>query len=339
MKRVESGFLIILLLALSGCGGAGGKKQAAVAGDTTRVRLENLNRQIAGDAANPQLYNLRAKYYLGDHQTDLALKDINKAITYDAKNPDYYITLSDIYLLMGQPANCRENLVKAISLDPKGQEGLLKMAKLLLIMKDYKGCYENIRQLLLIDKNNYQGYYTRALALLEQGDTNRAIADLMQAVDKNQDYFDGYVELGELYALHKDPKTVSYLKNALKVRPQNKEALYTLGMYYQESGQYISAMEVYQTLANIDTTLRTAPYNMGYICLVYLKDFQRAIGFFTEAVKRDPAYFEAFFNRGYAYELAGDCQKANDDYKRSLKIKVNYEKAINGLNRLDKLRK
>jgi len=339
MRRTGFASLIFILYILSGCHHGGADNTGSVAGDSTRLRLENLNRQIAADGSNAGLYNQRARFYIGDKQMDMALKDINKALSLEPGNSSLFITLSDIYLLMGQPQNCRENLTKAISLNPKGQEGLLKMAKLLLIMKDYQGCYENIRQLLLIDKNNFQAYYTRALALLEQGDTNRAIGDLMISVDQNQDFFDGYIQLGELFALHKDPKAASYLKNALHLRPTSKEALYTLGMYYQETEQFGPALDVYQTLAKTDTTLRSAPFNMGYINLVYLRDFPKAITFFTDALKRDPAYYEAWFNRGYAYELSGNYPKAYDDYQKALKIKVNYEKAVTGLNRLDKLRR
>jgi tetratricopeptide (TPR) repeat protein len=68
---------------------------------------------------------------------------------------------------------------------------------------------------------------------------------------------------------------------------------------------------------------------------VYLKDFKKAVQFFTESIKKDPEYAEAYFNRGYAHELAGDYKNAYADYQKSLKIKVNYDKAIEGLNRLD----
>ena len=108
-----------------------------------------------------------------------------------------------------------------------------------------------------------------------------------------------------------------------------------LGLQYQETGKYDKAIATYQILAKTDTAFREASYNQGYIYLVYLKDFQKAALFFTESIKKDPNYFEAYFNRGYAYELAGDRKKAYEDYQKSLKIKVNYDKAIEGLNRLD----
>lgn len=339
MQNAFWGLLLFIALGIAGCGGSASDEKLATAADSAAMRLKNLNRMISDDATNADLYNLRARHYLGIRQVEPALKDINKAISLDSKNPGLYVTLSDVYLLMGQPANCKENLTRAISLDPNNQEALLKMAKLLLIMKEYAGCYEYIRQLLLIDKSNAPAYYTRAVALLEQGDTSRAIGDLMQAVDSDQEFYEAYVQLGELYALRKDPKAAAYLKNALNVRPQSKEALYMLGMFYQETGKYKEALNVYQNLSAMDSTIRSAPFNMGYIYLVYLDDYPSAIKLFSEAVKRDPGYYEAWFNRGYAYELSGKYQQAYDNYEEALKIKVNYEKAVSGLNRLDKIMK
>jgi tetratricopeptide (TPR) repeat protein len=303
--------------------------------DTTRLKLEVLNRQIVADASNPDLYNRRAKYYLIDHQFDNALKDVHKAISIDAEKSAFYITLSDIYLLMGKPDDSRDALKKAISKDPRDTEALLKLAKLYLIVKDYKDCYATVKQLIEIDNGNAPAYFIRAVGLLEQGDTIRAVDDLKQAVDNNQEYYEAYVQLGELYAVKRDPMAELYLKNALNLRPGSREALYMLGLYYQETGKYDNAIATYQILSKTDTAFREAPYNIGYIYLVYLKDYKKAIQFFSESLKKDPEYFEAYFNRGYASELAGDYKKAYEDYQRSLKIKVNYDKAIEGLNRLD----
>jgi tetratricopeptide (TPR) repeat protein len=330
--------LFLCLFTLSACHSGVDDARHKHESDTTQMRLAALNQQIEDDGDNAELYNRRAKCYLGDHEFDKALKDVNRAISMDAKKTAFYITLSDVYLLMGQPQNSRDALTKAIEINPQEKEALLKLAKLYLIVKDYKNCYVTVKQLLDIDNGNSGAYFTRAVGLLEQGDTIHAVADLMQAVDKNQEFYDAYVQLGELYSIKKDPMAAQYLQNALNVRPQSKEALYLLGLFYQENGQYDKAISTYQSLAKVDSAFREAPYNIGYINLVYLKDFRQAIAGFTESIRKDPGYFQAYFNRGYAYELSGDYKNAYDDYQKSLKIKVNYDKAIDGLNRLDKLK-
>jgi len=271
-----------------------------------------------------------------ESQFELALKDINKAVTLSPNNPAYYLTLSDVYLLMGKPTNSGDALKKALSLDPKNNQALLRMAKLNLIIKEYKTSMEYIRKALDVDPVNPQAYFTKALVLLETGDTVKAVEDLKKAVDQNQEFFEALMELGELYSVKKDQIAVDYLKNALKIQPKSKEALYLLGMFYQETGQFENAIKTYTTLSKIDTTFRNAPYNMGYIYLVHLKDFKKAIVYFTEALHKDPGYFEAYFNRGYAFELDGQFENAGKDYQKALAIKTNYQKAIDGLNRLDK---
>ena len=86
-----------------------------------------------------------------------------------------------------------------------------------------------------------------------------------------------------------------------------------LGLFYQETHQFALAIATYQTLGKADTAFREAPYNIGYIYLVYLKEFTRAIPYFTESLKKDPNYYQAYFNRGYAYELMGQTEKAAAD--------------------------
>ena len=330
--------LAISFLALFACNRGGDGSKPKNAADSARMVLENLNRQIADDDNNPALYQARAQFYLIDRQFDNALKDMNKVISLDPKNPDYFVTLSEIYLLMGQVNEASIALTKALDLDPAGNLALLKLAKLNLIIRNYPKTFEYIHKVLSNSEVNPEAYFIRAIALLESGDTGKAVVDLQKAVDQNQGYYDAYIKLGELFSLRKDAIAADYLKNALAIRPESKEALYLLGMFYQETNQAYKAIETYKRLQKVDNTLRNAPYNAGYVYLVYLKDYPSAISSFTEAIKTDSSYYEAYFNRGYAYELMGSYDHATADYKKALKIEVNYPNAVEGLNRLDHLK-
>jgi tetratricopeptide (TPR) repeat protein len=330
--------IIVFILSLVSCKFENNEQAGGAAVNVpVKTTLEELNNQIAKNASDPDLYNKRAQFFLLDRDFNKAFKDINTAISISPSNPVYYITLSDIYLLQGQTKNCAESLTKAISLDPKNNEALLKFAKLNLIIKEYPVTFEYVKKALNLDPVNPRAYFIRAIALLEKGDTVRAAEDLKKAVDQDQEFFDAYLELGELYSIKRDKMAADYLRNALNIRPESKDALYLLGMYYQENNQFDQAIETYAILGKIDTTFKNASYNTGYIYLVYLKDFQKAALFFSQAIHKDPGYAEAYYNRGYAYELSGKFDKAYSDYKMTLKLKINYQKAIDGLNRLDKV--
>ena len=105
-------------------------------------------------------------------------------------------------------------------------------------------------------------------------------------------------------------------------------------MFYQETADFNNAIETYTTIIQIDPNYKFAYFNLGYIHLVYLKVYDVAIDYFTKAIKADPAYAEAYYNRGYSFELRGDMINAKTDYKKALELKTNYQKAIEGLNRV-----
>ena len=48
----------------------------------------------------------------------------------------------------------------------------------------------------------------------------------------------------------------------------------------------------------------------------------------------NPEYTEAYYNRGFAYELLKDVENSQRDYNKVLELHPNYEKAIDGLNRI-----
>jgi tetratricopeptide (TPR) repeat protein len=330
------GFLFILALFVSSCGheqkGTSGKTPA----DSTAFSLDDLAKKIASDPSNPGLYNQRAKVYIRAHEFDKALTDINKAIQLAPKDPEFYITLSDIYLLTGRGDNCGDALNRALSLDPRNKAALVRIAKLNLVLKNYPATFDYVKKALDVDPVNPVAFFIRAIALLEKGDTVKAVDDLKTAVEQDQKYFEALVELGELYSIRKDNLAADYLKSALAVNPASKEALYMLGMFYQETDRYDNAIQTYQTLRKVDSTFKNAPYNIGYIYLVYLKNFREAAGYFSAALRCDPGYVDALYNRGLSYEYAGEYDKAYQDYQKVLKLKTNYGKAIEALNRLDR---
>ncbi len=68
--------------------------------------------------------------------------------------------------------------------------------------------------------------------------------------------------------------------------------------------------------------------------MVYSTDYDSAIYFFDKTLDYDETYFEAFYNKGYAYELKGDNKNAAAGYKNALALKPDFTLAAKGLNRV-----
>jgi tetratricopeptide (TPR) repeat protein len=298
-------------------------------------QLEELNRKISSDPGNPEYYNDRAVLYLDNDEFTEAFKDVTKAIELDSTKAEYYLTQSDVYLAMGKIQGSVEALENALHLDDKNALTHVMLAEISIVFLDYQKALRHIEQAIAIDELVPQAYFLRGVVFLEQADTIRAIRNFQQAIVVDQDFFDAHVQLGTLYAKAQNKLAVDYFNNALNIEPGNQDVLYNLAMFYQETGDYDKAIANYNIMIESDPDSFIAYFNLGFIHLVYLEDYASAIEFFTDAINKRNDYAEAYYNRGLAYELMLNVEASQNNYRKSLEYNPNYEKAIDGLNRID----
>jgi len=302
----------------------------------TPENLREVNEKIAKNPNNPELFNQRAQIYLFLNNIDSAFRDINQALLLDSLNAGYFITLSDIYMASGMVQNTLASLEKALQIEPNSVNALLKKAELHLFFEQYAEVLNHTEKAINIQAINPKAYFIRGMTFKMRGDTANAIRNIQISVDQDQENYHAYIQLGILYGARSNSLAIEYYNNALNLNPHSIEALYNLAYFYQEHDMLNEALSTYTNLLAIDSTNRFAHYNMGYIHLVYLEMFREAIKYFNKALKFDPNYVEAIYNRGYCFELLGDVHNARADYNRALALRTNYELAIQGLNRLDR---
>ena len=117
------------------------------------------------------------------------------------------------------------------------------------------------------------------------------------------------------------------------MEPDNINARYTLAMIYQESGQMEQAEAIYKEMLDIDANAVDAWHNRAYIQLFHYGDYELAIDYFTQALTCDSTHVASLVNRGIAYELLGDKEKARDDYQHAARLQADYQPALDGLQR------
>jgi tetratricopeptide (TPR) repeat protein len=64
------------------------------------------------------------------------------------------------------------------------------------------------------------------------------------------------------------------------------------------------------------------------------KDYARAVADFDAAIKLDPHYATAFFNRANSKLNAGDKSGAIDDYRQALQLRPSFREAADALKEL-----
>ncbi len=339
MRKLVLLFLVAasLLTSFLSCNKSGSKFGGS-ANDSVPQELSALNAAIEKDAKNAVLYTQRSEYYVRRELFNNALADINKAIELDPKNVKAYTGLSGIYLLMGKPQESLDALNQVLKFDQNNAAVHLKKAKLYLIMKDYENCAASVQKTIEIDPNQADAYYLKGMALMENDKMDLAIESFQRSVTINQAHFDALMQLGYIWEKKDQKMSIEYFKSAVKANPQSTEALYNLGLLYQENDQPQKAILAYETINKLDPSNKLAFFNIGYVNLVYLNKYAEGVTYFSKAIALDSRYTDAWYNRGYCYELLKDKEKAGNDYQQVLKLNVNDPKAVEGMNRLDKLR-
>lgn len=326
---------ILLLTGLS-CKQSGSERNNSSI-DSIPAELSALNAAIEKEPKNSDLYTQRSEYFVRHELLNNALSDLNKAIELNPKNVNAFTGLSGIYLLTGKPQESLDALNQVLKFDSKNTSVLLRKAKLYLIMKDYENCAAAIEQVIEIDPNQADAYYLKGMALMENDKMDQAVASFQRSIAINQSHFDALMQLGYIWEKKDVKMSVEYFRSANRANPRSTEALYNLGLIYQENGQPEKAIQSYESIIKIEPDNKLAYYNIGYVNLVYLNKYSEGVSSFTKALALDSNYIDAWYNRGYCYELLKDKQEARSDYEQVLKLKVNDPKAVEGMNRLDKL--
>lgn len=325
---------LVLASAMFSCGN-GSDKNEQQSQDSAMSPLEVLNKKIEENPKVDSLYQQRAELLLSMGETEKALSDVRQALQLNPEKTAYHILLGDVYLAMGNIESCKKSLMKAFDMDPGNPEPSLKLAELNLFLEDYEKVFLYSNNAIELDKYNAKAYFIKGFAQLEQNDTAKGIVNLQKATENDPEYYDAFIMLGHIFEVKGDPIAGNYLKTAVRIRPTSAEARYNYGIWLQEQEMIEDALVQYDALLVIDPKNKNAWYNIGYINLVYLQNFNTAIDKFTKSIECDPTYAEAWYNRGLAYEELKQYTNARENYTQALKLKHNYENAIIAINRIE----
>ncbi|MBQ6069335.1 MAG: tetratricopeptide repeat protein [Bacteroidales bacterium] len=332
MKKITTLIIILLpaLFILMGCGNHNNTPDLP-----NEKILQALDIQIHKHPKDDNLYYQRAKVYMEIGRVNDAIADLSRAIALDSKKPQYHMLLGDAYLANGSIEQSYASLQRALDLDPDNLEATLKLGEISYYSHNYDRAMECLNRVTAKDPQNRTALFMKSFIYKETGDTANAVALLRKVCDFYPDYEPAFEELGILFSIRHDPLAVEYLTTALRIEPQNTNALYALAMYHQDLNQMDKAEEIYKQILDLNANHKDAWHNRGYIQLFTYGDYPVAIDYFTHAIQCDSTFAEAWVNRGCAYELTGDKQHALDDFRAALELDHTFQPAIDGIKRIN----
>jgi tetratricopeptide (TPR) repeat protein len=321
-----------LLLCIS-CGNHGDGKKANAESDTSSVNLESINSRLRDKPGSGELYQARAKYYMGQKDMKSALADIIRALKIDSTHADYYLTLADICFVENKTGSSKAALEKCHMLDPKNSACIMKLAELYFYVRKYQESLNYLDEALKLDTYNAKAYFMKGMNFKEAGDTAKAISSMQTAVEQDNNYFNAFIQLGLISAAQHNRVAEDYYSNALRIQPNSTEALYDFAKLYQDEKNYPKATELYKHLLLLDKKNFDALYNMGVIS-VNTKTYEDALKCFSDAIGSAPKNPRGYYGRGYCYQIMGQIQNASADYRYSLTLDPNFELSKEGLKQI-----
>ncbi len=296
-------------------------------------QIESCNGESA-DTLDLNGYVGRARWYLANQQVGNAIRDINNALSIDGKNIDALLVLTDIYYALGDQDNILLTLNKATEIAPLDSRPVIKLAELSFLQGNSKMANAYLDKAVELNSINPQAYYMRGIICLSKNDTAQALKQFMKARSQDDTFIDPVLQLANIYSVQRNPLAKDFYEQALQIEPYNYGIFYDLAMYLQDNGNPEKALEIYDTLDARMPGNYQFLFNKGYVNLVYLLEYDKAIAEFDKALAVSPKSVDALLNKGVAYEQKGDYNQAKNIYLQILKDNPNYQLAIDALYRI-----
>lgn len=334
LSRLTCTFFIVLFLWHCKERGGSHGSEAALKEGYVPGYLENLDLLIRESPDDPELYYRRGRFHLENDNVFSALNDAQKALELDSSQSAYWLLLADVQFKLGKFSETRSLLEKVLQRDPNNTHALLNYAEFQLYLQDYPKVFEYVNRVLQKAPYTARAYFIKGMAYLEMGDTALAQSSFETVVDIDPEHFHAHMQLGILHGARLSPLCESYYRQAMRLNPQKPESYYGLAYYYQQTKQTDKAIDMYKVLLHNVPGNPAALFNLGYLYLLEKREYPIAIQYFSEAIRYDGKYAEAYYNRGYAYELMGEKDAAVRDYQNALALKPDFGLAKIGLKRL-----
>ncbi len=198
--------------------------------------------------------------------------------------------------------------------------------------RDWKEPRRFWEKTLALSPNGHKANFNYGNILADEGEKEQAVQHYRRAIAAKGDQALYYNGLGKaLMALEMKDEARQAYDQALQIDPHLKYALFNMGNWYLDRGEFKKALEYYEK-GRVEGYDTAALYNnMGQVYMQG-KEYDRAIANYQKALEKDPSLPQPMVNIGAALIDAGRYREAVTYLEEILRIHPNLAEARDNLN-------
>jgi len=203
---------------------------------------------------------------------------------------------------------------------------------------------EDTNEALRLDQNSRDAYHNRAIASLNKREFGKAVADFSEAIRCDPDNAGLYVERGNAFlADGQCDAGIASFESAIRISPWLTEAswerdfawerraykLLNEGIKAASERKYDEALKLYSQGLESHPGIRN---HAVLLCdrataLGHLNRREESARDYDEAIRLDPNFYQAYYNRGINHRECGRMYEAIQDFTEALRLNPKYAPA------------
>lgn len=205
-----------------------------------------------------------------------------------------------------------KTIYREIKQDPDFFNGYVLLGYLNFDKQYYEQAALLFAKAIKVDPTHTGATFMRGTCFLKAGKYRLALADFLQCIRLDQDFYPAYNNIAVVRLLYQDLEETSIFD--LHLAKQDLDGVLTLE----------------------DAPDNAMLFNMGFVYLL-LWEFDQSIPFFDRAIANDTTYAKAWFYRGMARYYKKDYSEAKEDFLQANHLGFQPDRCMAFVQRLDKI--
>jgi tetratricopeptide (TPR) repeat protein len=269
-------------------------------------------------------------------------------VNLEPDNEEYLYGNAELAYIRGKDQQALDYLKRAVAQKTQRPEAYHLMGNVYLLQKNYTQALANMDRAIDLDKTQPIFYLGKALIYRQMKQPQRAITFANYALERNKAFLKAAalaadIHLNEVYDPKEARRYVYYILEADSLHPVGHYYMgYVLYRQAAETGDRSlykplmnKAIEEYSQAIKADPTYNDARYQRGYL-YQQLDKLDKATADYKAVLERNPQDARAAFQLGSLYEYYKDYSRALKYYRQALQAKPDFAEARQAIQELER---